>query len=565
MRTSLGDLNALQRGQFYRLLAQAQSNRQAFKDALKSANQGLKFLRPQGDELMPYLLLLDIKAYACMRLGRYKEAETSNQQLYNLAGEHLVDSMLSFALANSGALASGTGDGYQAIRDILRASNIASDATTSFTNETLRNRVLGRVNRLISIVYRQFDPERAMHGALEALKFDRKVGDLHSAEQDLFNVVTLSLLLEDYDTARVHVNDMIVTAKNKRRHPTLFIGYVTRAMLRMAQQEMDKAALDFERAELLMAKVETPGLRQMFVIEKAKLLLHQHKAGEAKRLLATQGDAFSKRAPLNAQLDYQHLMSRVSAALNLFDEALVHEKAQFDLYKEIETQRKLLMADALRAEFEVEQLASQRHLVGLEQSLLAQQQDSFSELRQALQTSAPLLLCGLVGIAVCYLLYRIQRDRLYARNQLDDDTGVFTHGEILRRYDRELQYAARSEAPISIIWFQVRNYEQRLAAMDAAARQQFLREIGEACRDSCGRRGHAGRVGPSEFVLVLPNTDEHLLASKVRRLELRLDLVSGTACTDGQDSAVALVLNRAGQALEHALRQHTDNLIRPVF
>lgn len=134
-----------------------------------------------------------------------------------------------------------------------------------------------------------------------------------------------------------------------------------------------------------------------------------------------------------------------------------------------------------------------------------------------------------------YTRAKMEADRARTGTMIDAETGLYSHSGILRRVREVAAAAERYDRPIACIVFD---------AGDGDGPQltgELLAEIAAVLRKSTRRSDIIGRIGPSQFAIITPDTPEQgarVVAERLRQY--------GTVNGQGEGGETMSVRHRAG-------------------
>lgn len=113
-----------------------------------------------------------------------------------------------------------------------------------------------------------------------------------------------------------------------------------------------------------------------------------------------------------------------------------------------------------------------------------------------------------------YTRAKVEADRARTGTMIDPETGLYSHSGILRRVREVAAAAERYDRPIACIVFDAGN------GSGPQLTGELLAEIASVLRKSTRRSDIIGRIGPSQFAIVTPDTPEQgaqVVAERLRR------------------------------------------------
>ncbi len=173
----------------------------------------------------------------------------------------------------------------------------------------------------------------------------------------------------------------------------------------------------------------------------------------------------------------------------------------------------------------------------------------------------------------------IDNVRLYNQMQhlavTDTLTGVYNRRGLLEHGQREINRAMRNARPLAAIMLDIDNFKQVNDSYSHAAGDQVLQTLALLCQENLREVDIIGRYGGEEFAILLPESDNdgaYLVAQRLRQSvaetpihtqhgEISITVSVGVACTQGEISNLAVLLDLADTAMYEAKRAGR-NLVR---
>ncbi|HEX8251619.1 MAG TPA: tetratricopeptide repeat-containing diguanylate cyclase [Thermoanaerobaculia bacterium] len=142
-----------------------------------------------------------------------------------------------------------------------------------------------------------------------------------------------------------------------------------------------------------------------------------------------------------------------------------------------------------------------------------------------------LILGAAIILTLAFMAVRLVRDarRMRVMAMTDELTRLPNRRHILAAAEEELQRAATSGAPFSLLAFDIDHFKRVNDTYGHAAGDAILQRIAHACRTALRPADRLGRTGGEEFTVLLPSTDQPaalLIAERLRATVESLD------CTD---------------------------------
>jgi diguanylate cyclase (GGDEF)-like protein len=142
-----------------------------------------------------------------------------------------------------------------------------------------------------------------------------------------------------------------------------------------------------------------------------------------------------------------------------------------------------------------------------------------------------LMAVGVWGIRRLFIDMREQQARLDELARTDALTGLPNRREVLERIAAELERAARTDQPTSLLMFDIDRFKRVNDTYGHAAGDCVLRAVAAIARASLRRIDVCGRVGGEEFLVLLPEAGAEDACAAAERL--RAAIASGaTDCVD---------------------------------
>jgi diguanylate cyclase (GGDEF)-like protein len=131
---------------------------------------------------------------------------------------------------------------------------------------------------------------------------------------------------------------------------------------------------------------------------------------------------------------------------------------------------------------------------------------------------------GVLETIATQLALGVRNARLYgrARERANEDslTGLFNHRYLHGRLEQEILRSGRTSQPLAVSLFDLNNFKAFNDNYGHQAGDEVLRYIATILNQSLRATDIAGRYGGDEFLVILPQSDEHgaqLLLDRVRR------------------------------------------------
>jgi len=131
---------------------------------------------------------------------------------------------------------------------------------------------------------------------------------------------------------------------------------------------------------------------------------------------------------------------------------------------------------------------------------------------------------GVLETIATQLALGVRNARLYgrARERANEDslTGLFNHRYLHGRLEQEILRSERTGQPLAVSLFDLNNFKAFNDNYGHQAGDEVLRYIATILHQSLRATDIAGRYGGDEFLVILPQSDEHgaqLLLDRVRR------------------------------------------------
>lgn len=129
-----------------------------------------------------------------------------------------------------------------------------------------------------------------------------------------------------------------------------------------------------------------------------------------------------------------------------------------------------------------------------------------------------LMAVGVWGIRRLFIDLNDQAARLDALARTDVLTGLPNRREVLERIAAELERAARTGHPTSLLMFDIDRFKRVNDTHGHAAGDCVLRAVAAIARASLRRIDVCGRVGGEEFLVLLPDADAEAALAAAERL-----------------------------------------------
>lgn len=129
-----------------------------------------------------------------------------------------------------------------------------------------------------------------------------------------------------------------------------------------------------------------------------------------------------------------------------------------------------------------------------------------------------LLFFGLLGIRKSMNRLEDYTDLVESRSRTDYLTGAWNRLEIERRIELEISRSKRYVSPVALLLFDIDHFKQVNDNHGHEVGDTVLKNLVSFCHDNIREIDVLGRFGGEEFLVLMPNTDEHAAFKAAERL-----------------------------------------------
>ena len=168
------------------------------------------------------------------------------------------------------------------------------------------------------------------------------------------------------------------------------------------------------------------------------------------------------------------------------------------------------------------------------------------------------------------------RETLKYQSVRDPLTGLFNRRHMEESLERELQRAARSHRPVTVLMIDIDHFKRFNDTFGHEAGDVLLRELGSILKAQIRGGDIACRYGGEEFLLILAETGLEAAQQRAERLgELskglhirhhgetlrRITISTGLACFPEHGTSAAQIVKAADEALYRAKTEGRDRVV----
>ncbi len=129
---------------------------------------------------------------------------------------------------------------------------------------------------------------------------------------------------------------------------------------------------------------------------------------------------------------------------------------------------------------------------------------------------------GYFTLKVLFQLYKTE-ERLHTLAITDDLTGVFNRRHFLKLAQEQIEQVILGAPIFSIILFDIDNFKHVNDTYGHSAGDQALRYLSKACLNNTRKTDIFARFGGEEFIIMLPNTNQHEAGEFAERIRTLLE------------------------------------------
>jgi diguanylate cyclase (GGDEF)-like protein len=164
--------------------------------------------------------------------------------------------------------------------------------------------------------------------------------------------------------------------------------------------------------------------------------------------------------------------------------------------------------------------------------------------------------CDILGCTLITALEHAQLEELTVRDAL---TGVNNRAYLERHAPRILDFAARKNLPVHLLFIDLNGFKAVNDTLGHEAGDQVLVGVAQAIRAMVRKYDIFVRMGGDEFVILLPDTDRDMAAIFTQRLRQTLagidvSALSGLVTELNISASVGVSRHQPGQSLEDLIR-----------
>ncbi|HUG49136.1 MAG TPA: GGDEF domain-containing protein, partial [Candidatus Limnocylindria bacterium] len=153
----------------------------------------------------------------------------------------------------------------------------------------------------------------------------------------------------------------------------------------------------------------------------------------------------------------------------------------------------------------------------------------------------------------------------------DTLTGLANRATLLRMLELEIARATRQGTPVSLVTFEVDDFEGLNQRAGGAVADEVLRLVASTLADQVRLVDTVGRLGPAEFGLIAPGAGGAIVGRRVQEAARSIEaggqpvsLSAGSAVSSAEAGSADQLLATAGAALAEAKRRGPGQLAGAV-
>jgi diguanylate cyclase (GGDEF)-like protein len=541
--------NTLQQAQYHYSLSHAYYVLSFPQQALEHSRLALSSIK---DEQQPWLFhsIRLAESMALDIVGKPREGMLAANAALIWAELQNDKNLITSALYTRGNLLNSLVDYAAALRDFLRAYELALDASIVISK--------GQVAGMLALVYEyRGEDAQAIPFFEEAVTHQRHMQNWIELSIALYGLGRANKNVGNLELGRSQLEESLALAQQVK--DIQGVGYALKELSGLDIIELNYPAAEQKllQAKDIFAQSEHRYLQLDVAIQLSYLARLQNMPTLAEKYLQMANDYIDPKSMPVQQLSLDEEQAHVFAAQGDFSKAYQHLAATVVARKKLNSRQSIEQLHQLRSRYELEVKERENKLLEqenqLQKSSLTMQDNRNRQLMMLAAFSA--LLCLLLVIIV----YRTKKHRARLENLANTDglTGLINRRKTLEMLGLQIELANRHELALSVAMVDMDNFKQVNDKYGHATGDKVLIEFSRLCRDTFRHTDIVGRIGGEEFLIVLPHTDKNSAQITLEGLRLATQELVALIDIDGLSISIScgLCQHRGQMTVETILAQ----------
>lgn len=489
---------------FKKLYAELLNNKTDYVLANKLTNQGLELTKMLAHPSIVMAELLNLRGFAIENIGDYENALQDYMAALEIA-ESLNDCKVVIqALINLGAI-------YYATEKFQHSLIILNDAL-SLAQVLNNNKMLGLVYLELGSLYTYFKLDNKVKEYYnKAHKYFAQVGNPYLTLTSLQNIaITYAKNNEVFQAMKLY-KKIIMEARKMGNFVVLVNTYskMAEAYLKKSHMDPHTAYHYILIAEKYLKFVENPSVESVFLVNKADVLSHLKRYGEALKVIAYLEKTLSKQVDsikTYSSLELLRIKSEIYYAQGLFADAYKTQQLSYEKTLKINARNNMQSLEGLRIEYE--SMQHELKAETLEKKQLVQSLE-LKEVNKTHRNRTFYIIMGVItvlGLAWFYVINLNNQKKLLSSRETNHLTDLPNRQTIFSAGSVEFNQVSKNQNEYNILIINVDNFTNINQVKGYDTGNSILIEISLIIVKSISSYAQCGRYSGNEFIVLLPNT-----------------------------------------------------------
>lgn len=546
--------NSLQQAQYHYSLSHAYYVLSFPQQALEHSRLALSSIKGEQQPWLFHNIRL-AESMALDIVGKPREGMLAANAALIWAELQNDKNLITSALYTRGNLLNSLVDYAAALRDFLRAYELALDASIVISK--------GQVAGMLALVYEyRGEDAQAIPFFEEAVTHQRHMQNWIKLSIALYGLGRANKNVGNLELGRSQLEESLALAQQVKHIQG--VGYALKELSGLDIIELNYPAAEQKllQAKDIFAQSEHRYLQLDVAIKLSYLARLQNMPTLAEKYLQMANDYIDPKSMPVQQLSLDEEQAHVFAAQGDFSKAYQHLAATVVARKKLNSRQSTKQLHQLRSRYELEMKERENKLLEqenqLQKSSLTMQDNRNRQLMMLAAFSA--LLCLLLVIIV----YRTKKHRARLENLANTDglTGLINRRKTMEMLGLQIELANRHELALSVAMVDMDNFKQVNDKYGHATGDKVLIEFSRLCRDTFRHTDIVGRIGGEEFLIVLPHTDKNSAQITLEGLRLATQELVALIDIDGLSISISCGLcQHRGQMTVGAILAQVDSAL----